>query len=241
MSYILDALNKAERDRKRGQLPSIESPDLSPTAHKPRNPWLWVAAFAVVFNAVLAGLLVYSSSNRPKEIESAREIVGRVITPTPPISADAAPTAEAAELPIHRAIAPVNTPALPLMTDQELQAQARELAMEAAAELPVQPEPIEQKSALLPPISTTTRVDDTPLEMIPLLVEKPLALQQAVPPFRVDVHVYAAEVANRFVMVDLKRYREGDDIAEGLRLERITKEGMVLVFRGERFRFLMKT
>lgn len=241
MSYILDALNKAERERKRGQIPSLESHELSATPRAPRNPWLWVAAFAVIFNAVLAGLLIYSSSRGNKDGDTIERLPAAATARAPVVVA--APPA--AEPPIHRAIPPVQTPALPLMTDQELQAQARELAMEApVAQLPPEvPEvPAEAVNAKPPAIKTTpAATDDTPLEMIPLLVEKPSSLQQAVPMYRVDVHVYDAAPANRFVMVNLKRFGEGDEIAPGLRLERITKEGMVLVFRGERFRVLMKT
>lgn len=238
MSYILDALNKAERERKRGQIPSLETHDLPATPRAPRNPWLWVAAFAVVFNAVLAGLLIYSSSRDTRNTDAA-ELMPAAATPPASVVA-AAPVAT--DPPIHRAIPPVSTPALPLMTDEELQAQARELALETPAAPPRPSEPEEQAALTAParkPVAAA--IDDTPLEMLQLLVEKPLSLQQAVPDYRVDVHVYDAEPSNRFVMINLKRYGEGEDIAPELRLERITKEGMVLMFRGERFRVLMKT
>lgn len=237
MSYILDALNKAERERKRGQIPSLENPDIATAPHTQRNPWLWVAAFAVIFNAVLAGLLMYSSSQTNRGIEPTAVATTTPVTPAP----DTTPTPTPADLPIHRAIAPVNAPAIPLMTDQELQAQARELAIETPETPPVPATSVNKKAATPVKKPVAPVADNTPLEMIPLLSEKPLSLQQAIPPFRVDVHVYATEPANRFVMINMKRYGEGDEVASQLLLERITKEGMVLLFRGERFRFLMKS
>ncbi len=225
MSYILDALDKAERERKRGQAPARQPSEHTAQAHSPRSPWLWVAVFAVVFNALLAGLLIYSSTREtiptplPPAIVETQPVVP---TPTPA----PAPAAATFDPPIHRATPPA-APAVLLMTDKELQAQARQLEMESMS--PADPAPV--KSA---PV-------ETPLEMIPLLIEMPQQLQQALPPMRVDVHVHASKVENRFVMINLRRHREGDEIAAGLVLERITKEGMVLKFRGQRFRYLMKT
>lgn len=261
MSYILDALDKAERERKRGQ-PAAQHTSERPAAESgPRSPWLWVAVFAVIFNALLAGLLIYSSTRDSKEIKTASLPPPIVETPpitptTPPAVAPAAPAlvpapsslpspspsptpTPAPELQIHRATPPAVAPTVLLMTDQELQAQARQLEMDRA---PAIDSPPAEQLDPTPPITTPAPAPtETPLEMIPLLVEMSQQLQQSLPPFRVDVHVHASKMENRFVMINLRRYREGDEVAPGLTLERITKEGMVLKFRGERFRYLMRT
>lgn len=240
MSYILDALNKAERERKRGAAPALESgPIVTSDVSTPHNPWPWIALLAVVFNAALAALLVWSSlQDKPGVAEQAPVTA----VPTPPPAAataplNSAPPAEPAAPPQPKdpldtlrpaqPTAPKST--IPLMTDAELQQQARsreleEQAVAAQAAAPPPPEPRDET----PP----------PLETIPLQIELPPELQQALPPLRVDVHVFDDARANRFVMINLRRYREGDEIAPGLTLERVTKEGMVLIFRGERFRFL---
>jgi len=232
MSYILDALDKAERERKRGQVPSLQTGERSTEARGPRSPWLWVALFAVIFNALLAGLLVYSTTRDTKPAPTLPAIVEPApVVPTP------APTTATLDPPIHRAAPPVEAPAVLLMTDQELQTQARALEMESTP--PADPVPAEPTPAPAPVVAARASVD-TPLEMLPLLVEMPQQLQQALPPFRVDVHVHASQAENRFVMINLRRYHEGDEVATGLVLERITKEGLVLSFQGERFRYLLK-
>lgn len=247
MSYILDALDKAERERKRGQPPAQHTSERSAAEPGSRSPWLWVAVFAVVFNALLAGLLIYSSTRETKEITVASLppppiVETQPIAPVaPPPAATPAPSptpAPAPEIQIHRATPPAAAPTVLLMTDQELQAQARQLEMEKEAAPTVDPLPAESEP--IPAVAAPAPAD-TPLEMIPLLVEMSQQLQQSLPPIRVDVHVHASKVANRFVMINLRRYREGDEVAPGLTLERITKEGMVLKFRGERFRYLMRT
>ncbi len=239
MSYILDALDKAERERKRGQVPTLQSSELSTETHGPRSSWRWVALFAVLFNALLAGLLIYSST-RETPIAKVAAPPAAVVETLPPAPTPA-PVVATLDPPIHRAAPPVAAPGVLLMTDQELQAQARQLEMEATPPpdpTPAKSEPTPKPAAAA--VVTTRAPVDTPLEMIPLLMEMPAELQQALPPIRVDVHVHANEAENRFVMINLRRYHEGDEVAPGLILERITKEGLLLKFRGERFRYLMK-
>lgn len=234
MSYILDALDKAERERKRGQVPSLLSGEQNAEPHGPRSPWRWVALFAVIFNALLAGLLVYSSTREPPP-NSTPPPAPAASVETLPVAPTPAPVTVTLDPPIHRATPPVAAPAVLLMTDQELQAQARQLDMETNP--PTDPAPV----APAPAAPTAAReAADTPLEMIPLLMEMPPQFQQALPPIRVDVHVHASQAESRFVMINLRRYHEGDEVSAGLILERITKDGMVLKFRGERFRYLMK-
>ena len=52
---------------------------------------------------------------------------------------------------------------------------------------------------------------------------------------RMDVHVYAAEPDNRFILVNLAKYHEGEQMNEGPVVEEITLEGVILNFNGERF------
>ena len=54
----------------------------------------------------------------------------------------------------------------------------------------------------------------------------------------VNVHVYNKNPESRYVFVNMKIYREGDQLLEGPQLEEITQDGVVLSFRGERFQVL---
>lgn len=244
MSYILDALNKAERERRRGRQAG-PSP-ATPAGHDapPRSPWVWVAVLAVALNAVLALLLVWSSwrdertvvsTVPPAPVETAPVAQPAAVASVPepaPAPAPASAPANVAPLPaIRPAPRAAVAPTLPLMTDAELQQEAAAQQAEALGET-AEPEPAARPEPE-PPASRPV-----PLESIPLRAELPADLQQALPPLRVDVHVYDEARANRFVMINLRRYREGDDLAPDLHLERITREGMVLVFRGRQFRWL---
>jgi general secretion pathway protein B len=51
-----------------------------------------------------------------------------------------------------------------------------------------------------------------------------------------NVHVYSEYPADRFVLLNMKKYREGQEIAEGADLEEITREGVILAVPEGRFR-----
>lgn len=59
--------------------------------------------------------------------------------------------------------------------------------------------------------------------------------RQGLPPLHLDVHGYAADPAERFVVINLKRYRIGDQLAEGAMLKDILPQGAVLEYRGTLF------
>ena len=57
----------------------------------------------------------------------------------------------------------------------------------------------------------------------------------ALPPLRLALHVYDANPAVRYMLLNSQRMREGDATSEGIRLERITETGAVLSWSGRRF------
>lgn len=63
-----------------------------------------------------------------------------------------------------------------------------------------------------------------------------LAAGAAVPETQVSLHVYDADPAKRFVFLNGQRLREGDVAANGLRVERIDADGVVLDHRGNDFK-----
>ena len=59
--------------------------------------------------------------------------------------------------------------------------------------------------------------------------------EQALPDLHLDVHVYATKPAERFVYINMRKYREGATLQEGPILERIRRDGVVLNYHGVRF------
>ena len=63
----------------------------------------------------------------------------------------------------------------------------------------------------------------------------PAELRQAMPALHLDVHGYAPQPADRFVVINLQRYRIGDTLAAGPKVIDIVPQGVILESNGTRF------
>ncbi len=71
---------------------------------------------------------------------------------------------------------------------------------------------------------------------VPLLVEMPASYRHSLGPLHIDVHVYDPSPSRRFVMLNQRKYREGQSTAGGVAVETITADGLVVAYEGRRFR-----
>ncbi len=72
-------------------------------------------------------------------------------------------------------------------------------------------------------------------EGVPLYQDAAVVPGTHIPPLRLDLHVYAGRPEERFVMINMKKLREGDTLPEGVRVESIIPEGVILSYSGSRF------
>lgn len=232
MSYILDALKRSERER-RGQGPAndplLEGGAPAPAPSRPL--WPVLLGLALLANAgVLAGYLLLREpapsravapppSTGPATESQPRP---RQAPETPP-----GPSAEASAEPPESAPAAAPPepppPAEPTAAEPARQQASAESAPPAAEASP-------------PPPDAAPSTPAAPWEALPYLEELPAGFRSSVPGVTVNVHVFTDDPARRFVLVDLRRYREGDELPGGLRLLHITPEGVALGWRGRRFR-----
>lgn len=90
------------------------------------------------------------------------------------------------------------------------------LTAQAGPELPVRIQAVPLVPAALPP-----GIDGLPEE-----------LRQSLPALHLDVHGYARNPRDRFVVINLKQYHIGDSVADGVTLKDIVPQGAVLDYRG---------
>lgn len=135
--------------------------------------------------------------------------------PAAPAAAVPAPLARVATTPSTPAPAPGPPPATP-KADSNATAPAQVNAAKAS------------------PDTGAPRPADAPAAL-PLYYELAYGVRKDIPPFALSMHVFAADAAGRFVVVDGERKVEGDSVKEGLVLREIRPDGMVLEFRGQRF------
>lgn len=112
----------------------------------------------------------------------------------------------------------------------------------ALAELAGRPESLRSTTETLPAKSATEPADSAATanepDVPPLLSSLSDSFQRSLPAMDINVHVYAERPSSRFVLIGGRSHREGQLIADGLRLERITPDGLILSYQGQRFRIL---
>ena len=223
MSYILEALKKAQAERARGAVPGVDAqpvPTIASRAPVSLQTWAITVFVLLAFCAALywQGPWRRSDSVAPKVVARVPEAVVPP-APTPP-KADAAsepaspsapaPAAAAAATPaVSPAPAPPAAPAKPL----------RKLG-----ERP----PGEAVAAATPPVPAPER--------IALLQDLPAQIQREIPTLAINGYIYASNPADRSVLINNRLRREGDTLAEGFVLEKLLPKEMVLNYRGYRYR-----
>jgi general secretion pathway protein B len=261
MSYILDALKKAESERKSGTAPTLrlDQPSL-PTAAVDeqsirRTAWLRVGFTAIA--AILLGLIwikfwrgatpAVVPANAPPAIVTAQPAEPQLVKtaePVPPVATASMPEAQprktveqlppAAAAPATPA-APVTRPAVP-STPQPAAADE---------EPPVKPQKPKPKPATAEkkPAKTTAPVESKPSEASPAsesrvaaVRELPAHIQNELPSLKVSGYIYSQKKADRTVLINNRLMREGDQVTPDLKLEALTPSGMVLNYKGYRYR-----
>lgn len=238
MSYILDALKKAESERNLGSVPSIHAaPDFPPQSidRTPawRRPWVWVVILALL---PLLGALAWLQPWRTAPAPPASAAASR---PAPPDSAALPPTS------VPPPPAASQTTPSPQVAEAPPEPKPRKAAPSKPAkpkEKPASPAPEStQEEVAGAPVSRTTKAaapDNLPSkeERVAARHELPAAIQREIPPIAVNGYIYSPNKADRTVLINGKLLREGDRIAPDFELERLTPSGMVLNFKGYRYR-----
>ncbi|MES0873724.1 general secretion pathway protein GspB [Sinimarinibacterium thermocellulolyticum] len=239
MSYILDALRRAERERSTAA-PQPQGAATAPATPRPR-PTILVLAATTLF---LAGVGVAALLLRPPPAPLAA-------TPTSATSTDAAP-------PTERAASPAEEP----LTGQPLLGEIEALGVYETLD---DVTPVFQGS---PTRAGNTPLTDGPTPVATLVHDStPASATQTTPPTSqpmtttgapgdarraqrldalptevqsrfasplIQVHVFDADPARRWIMVDSRRVGEGGQLDGGLRIAEIVADGVIFEFEGQR-------
>ena len=217
MSFILDALKKSENERQ--QQSDSEFAAVPTGTDNPGMPrWLWVlGALLVVTAIVVTGLLF-----RPDASTSA-------VAP-PPVAEQASATSETAV-----ALEPAPTQSFADRIDAARQDQTQRPAPEpVVTSSPPVAEPAVARPAAVAPDPVVAAQPDDPL-LLPSIQEVVANGTLQLPPMHVDIHVFSETPGDRFVFINMNKYRENDRIDEGPIVEEITRDGVVLTHQGTEF------
>ncbi|PTU33215.1 general secretion pathway protein GspB [Stenotrophobium rhamnosiphilum] len=103
----------------------------------------------------------------------------------------------------------------------------------------VEPQPAPKRAVVVPATSVErVRLDPAPTtSQFTKLRDMPADYRAAFPVISLDVHSYDGAPQKRFIMTAGKRYNEGDALPEGPRVMQIIPEGVVFEFHGEQVLF----
>jgi len=249
MSYILDALQRADAERERGHVPGIHS-QMAPSAVRTTasvrrwKPAHTAAALAVL--VLIAAAIGWWWSAR----DGAEPIAASAPTPAP-ATAPASPTPTAPALadaaPPAPPVASASEPVQPILAPPRVEA-PKPRPPTAAAARPAQPPPEATPSApatsaapaappapvqpATPAASATPNKDAAGVRSFAEL--SPEARAQ-LPPVNVSGSTYSRNPALRMLIVNGKVLQEGQEIAPGFKLETIGPRNAVLNHQGMRY------
>ena len=241
MSYILDALRKSDQQRQRGTAPTLLTAQATQVA--PKQPAFslngWLAAVLVVAGIVIGWLRPWQTeppapATEPRAVQSlaphpavlaphsvASDTTGKSEPEQP---ARAAPyTAQPALASESAAREPEPTAVARSQTHATLPDAATGIPQEAAAPAPGSPVGTGQAEA--------GREDK-----VVSLSELPASIRQEIPSISISFHVYSSNPEARRVMINNELLRQGESLSTGLGVEQITPDGVVISYKGYRFR-----
>jgi general secretion pathway protein B len=259
VSYILDALRKAERDRGLAKVPTLATVHL-PARRARRRLWPWVAGAVVVANA--AALAWLMSSTRAPEL-SARP--GQELTRSAPAPVTPAPVAPPAQ-PVQASRAEPEKAAADVQPEGERRRAAADMRPEGTTRPPAAavrseaeihpptapatvaeaapPRQAEAPSVQVPPKRASAAVRQSPGRVSSSGPQASVAEKAAAPPSAVaseirakislQLVVYSETPSERIVFINNQKFVEGQSIDGTVTVERIMPDGVVLTSQGER-------
>lgn len=268
VSLILDALNKADRDRDNSdKVPDLNTYHVSRSSAARQQRWLILLSVLVVMLLFALGVSTYlwmggdsvggqgqaqqsaspssqAAAVAPKALPRPAPI--KIQTPAAPPRAVAdtevealyqaeqgdiqivEPVVRAADSePLRRQSSVDEALARSLWQDAQIKPLPQPAAAKVIAPEPAKPEPVDDEVSDAAFADTLASVAD-----MPYLHELSTNLQNTIPTLMYAEHTFAEGV----VVINKKRLVAGDAIAAGLVVEQIMADGIVLSFKGERFK-----
>lgn len=249
MSFILDALKKSESDRQRQSGPSLFEVKVAP----PRRALpVWAVAIAVLLaiNVVVISwmLLRHSQAQRPAAASGAPAAA-------PAVTA-AAPPASSAPPQVHPASSPgaPSRPPHPLASPGDAGPGAAAASPPAVAAQPApaagagtdgtgtsgpdvvagRPDGAPDPSDFAPAVPPAASQDSGGAPgALPLY--RQVVTTDGLPELHLDLHVYARNPKDRFVMINMHKLVEGASLPNGVHVDAIRPDGVVLSYHGTQF------
>ena len=191
MSFILDALRRAEQERNLGQTPSLQSATTGETKARKRVFWPWLLVILALLCSNIFFWTQWWGRSQTEAPTTQSEVINPKLKPEPePLVATNQDPKKSAD---------------PVVSNVTL--------------------------AVRPLKSLPATEEGTPVSYQALSLD----VRQSMPSLSLDIHVFSDAPERRFVLLNGKRYQQGEWLDEGPLLESITEQGVILVYQNQRF------
>lgn len=215
MSFILDALKKSESARQRKEGP--ESAHI-PTGHGSVSTPRWLIAIGILLTANVLVLLVFLLKPAETTGKSVPDTTDQSLAVT---KVRPSPVLEQVNVTENR-LPPQTSKSEELpSTNDSIKIELPEVSSDSTAPAEVATIPI------IKPRSTTANMRT--------FNEVRVSGRLTLADLHVDIHVYSDNLDERFVFINMSKYREGATLKEGPLVVEIVPEGVILDHRGSRF------
>ena len=221
MSYILDALRRADAERERDPARGIHAQPAVAAVHAPQRApaWLWAGGAATL--ALVAAWMLWGRG---------------APAPQPPVAVVAQqPAAVTAPVvvPVATAVSPPPPAPAPVVVERVAAKPAAPAVIPVAVPVAV-PAAVAPAGAASAPSPAPVAATPAP-ERVLALAELPADVQRELPKLSISGGVHSENAAQRMLVVGGQVMGEGAELAPGLVLEQIRARTAVLRFRGYRY------
>lgn len=247
MSYILDALKRADAERERGHVPGLhtQTPAASADTHRTRRGPLWFGA-ALGCAVALAALAWWWTPSDPAALAPVASTVSAAVEKPPTPTVEPVPGPSAALQPAPPILAPPParsdpSPAVRAVTRPD----PVPVPVPASAAAPAAPGTVTGTAGVAavdattastsPPDSSTAAAASGQSGPVLGFAELSPVDRARLPAISVSGSTYSQNPALRMLIVNGRVVQEGQDIAPGLRLESIGPRSAVLNHQGLRY------
>ncbi|OUS25815.1 hypothetical protein A9Q99_20380 [Gammaproteobacteria bacterium 45_16_T64] len=227
MSYILDALKKSEEERRKGDLPGLQTYTPLPQVDGKKKGWFVLVAVLVIVNVAI--VLLWSPWSQEGEVVTP---VQSISTKTQAVEVEAISERPHVRMPIEKPRASMSQPVTPLKVLAPTPVRSKE-PPSVATQAYIDESPVVQAKAQAPPAPSRHRVPET--SYMPQLSEISEDIRSQIPDLTFSSHMFSSKSRFRSITINGKRLKEGKYYDEHLFVSEITEKGAVLSFDGTFF------
>ncbi|TAK64400.1 general secretion pathway protein GspB [Methylobacter sp.] len=248
MSFILNALRKSEQERQALQSETVTNKILiaQPPQNGSKTPKLLV--FLILANVLIIVCFVWFIRNNlmstpgtttptvsphlpAQDAKPEPKTIAKSIQPEKPAQEAESETASIAELIDGEKPEPAPLPVNQIITKKPATDVIKQSAITKDSKLPIQAAPAIAAAKAQSDASETIPVTKD----IPFLNDLPFEFRQRAPKITINVFVYSQSPDERFVMIDMIKYKMGQQIKNAMLLKEIRPNSLVVVYQNQEF------